>query len=139
MQIKTVENLVSTYWKTFECEICKTPYPYLFKVKDKIYKLVDITIPSQADHIMVMESLPLEKNTTRTIHVMGFNEQKTQFTMGRGHESEVRINDISVSRCHAMIKYRPEGIFIEDNKSKFGTLVLLKENHLLELEKTSAV
>jgi pSer/pThr/pTyr-binding forkhead associated (FHA) protein len=25
--------------------------------------------------------------------------------MGRGHESEVRVNDISVSRCHAILKY----------------------------------
>ena len=139
MQTKTVENLVSTYWKTFECEICKTAYPYLFKVKNTIYKLVDITLPTLADHFMVMESLPLEKNTSRTIHVLGFNAEKTQFTMGRGHESEVRINDISVSRCHAMIKYKPEGIFIEDNKSKFGTLVLLKDRHSLELDKTSAV
>jgi pSer/pThr/pTyr-binding forkhead associated (FHA) protein len=73
-----------------------------------------------------MESLPLEKNSSRTIHVLGFSEAKKTFQMGRGHESEVRVNDISVSRCHAIIKYQPEGIFIEDNKSKFGTLVLLK-------------
>lgn len=139
MQTKTCENLVSTYWKTFECEICKTAYPYLFKVKELIYKLVDVKVPDLADHFMVMESLPLEKNTSRTIHVLGFNHQKTQFSMGRGHESEVRINDISVSRCHAIIKCKPEGIFLEDNKSKFGTLVLIRDKHQLEMEKTSAV
>ena len=44
--------------------------------------------------------------------------------MGRGHDSEVRVNDISVSRCHAIINYRPDGIYIADNRSKFGTLVL---------------
>ena len=49
--------------------------------------------------------------------------------MGRGHESEVRVNDISVSRCHAIIKYQSDGIYIEDNRSKFGTLVLLKEQY----------
>ena len=59
--------------------------------------------------------------------------------MGRGHESEVRVNDISVSRCHAIIKYKPDGIFIEDNKSKFGTLVLLKGSYQMQLEYTSAV
>jgi pSer/pThr/pTyr-binding forkhead associated (FHA) protein len=52
-----------------------------------------------------MESLPLEKNTSRTIHVLGFSNEKDRFNMGRGHESEVRVNDISVSRCHAIIKY----------------------------------
>jgi hypothetical protein len=77
MQNKISENLVSIFWKTFECEICKTAYPYLFKVSDKIYKLVDIKLPQQSDHFMVMESLPLEKNTSRTIHVLGFNKEKT--------------------------------------------------------------
>lgn len=39
---KESDHLVSMYWKTFECEICKTAYPYLFKVDKTIYKLVDI-------------------------------------------------------------------------------------------------
>lgn len=126
------------YWKTFECEICKQAYPYLFKVGPKIYKLVDIE-PPKSGHYLVMESLPLEKNTSRTIHVLGFSNEKMTFNMGRGHESEVRVNDISVSRCHAIIKYQPDGMYIEDNRSKFGTLVLLKEEFPLELEYTSAV
>lgn len=42
MQKKETDNLVSMYWKTFECEICKFAYPYLFKVDQKVYKLVDI-------------------------------------------------------------------------------------------------
>ena len=88
---------------------------------------------------MVMESLPLEKNTSRTIHVLNFTAEKPHFNMGRGHESEVRVNDISVSRCHAIIKYKPDGVYIEDNRSKFGTLVLLKESYDINLEHTSAV
>lgn len=58
--------------------------------------------------------------------------------MGRGHDSEVRVNDISVSRTHAIIKYQPDGIYIEDNKSKFGTLVLLKDTFPMEKEHTQA-
>lgn len=42
MQKKESDHLVSMYWKTFECEICKFAYPYLFKVQNKVYKLVDI-------------------------------------------------------------------------------------------------
>ena len=55
------------------------------------------------------------------------------FNIGRGHEAEVRVNDISVSRCHAMIKYVPElGFYIEDNLSKFGTIVSLKEPYRIK-------
>ena len=93
---------MSMYWKTFECEICKHAYPYLFKVDSKVYKLVDIPKPASG-HFMVIESLPLEKNTSRTIHVLNFSNEKKTFNMGRGHESEVRVNDISVSRTHAII------------------------------------
>ena len=47
--------------------------------------------------------------------------------MGRGHESDLRINDISVSRLHAMVKYKDGKFLLEDNLSKFGTLVLIKK------------
>jgi pSer/pThr/pTyr-binding forkhead associated (FHA) protein len=43
--------------------------------------------------------------------------------LGRGHECEIRISDISVSRNHASIKLNGDGFYIYDNKSKFGTLV----------------
>lgn len=43
--------------------------------------------------------------------------------LGRGHECEIRITDISVSRNHAVIKENPNGFYIFDNKSKFGTLI----------------
>lgn len=74
----------------------------------------------------MLESLPLERNSSRTIHILGFSETEKSYKMGRGHESEVRVNDISVSRTHAIINYTPGGIFIKDNCSKFGTLVLCK-------------
>ena len=52
----------------------------------------------------------------------------TEFNIGRGHEAEVRINDISVSRLHAVVRFKPQlGFFIEDLKSKFGTIALAKE------------
>ena len=49
------------------------------------------------------------------------------FKLGRGHESDLRINDISVSRCHAKIKLEKGKFMLEDNTSKFGTLVLVKQ------------
>lgn len=59
--------------------------------------------------------------------------------MGRGHESEVRINDISVSRVHAILKCKEDGFYLEDNTSKFGTIVLLREKYFLNVEHTLAV
>jgi pSer/pThr/pTyr-binding forkhead associated (FHA) protein len=70
------------------------------------------------------------------LHVINFNNAE-KIKLGRGHDTDVRIHDISVSRLHAFIAKDPETgrLFIEDNGSKFGTLVqiqaplILKENH----------
>lgn len=39
------ESCVSYTWKQFECEICKTPYPYVFRTQGKKYRLVDVALP----------------------------------------------------------------------------------------------
>ena len=75
----------------------------------------------------MLESLPLDKNTSRMIHVITFTEGRTEFKIGRGHESEVRVNDISVSRCHAVVRKCADGFYINDNNSKFGTIILVRE------------
>ena len=41
MAKKEESNLVSYMWKQFECEICKKPYPYVFKSNGNRYRLVD--------------------------------------------------------------------------------------------------
>jgi len=123
-------NVRSFYWKRFECEICKTMYPYTFKIGQIIYKIIDLSneITSQTkSNYILLESMPLDKNTSRNIHLLTVTDQHSEFKLGRGHESQVRINDISVSRCHAIIKCKPDGFYIEDNTSKFGTIILLKD------------
>jgi len=60
------------------------------------------------------------------IHLIRPGDKKDSFKLGRGHESDLRINDISVSRCHAIIKLKDGRFTLEDNTSKFGTLVLVK-------------
>jgi len=70
----------------------------------KTYNLVDYERPD--GDFLVLESLNQEKNTSRIIHIIRPNDKKDSFKLGRGHESDLRINDISVSRCHAIIKFK---------------------------------
>ena len=52
----------------------------------------------------------------------------------------MRVNDISVSRCHVVVKYSEEGYFtLEDKKSKFGTLVLIKDFLKIEVNSQKSV
>ena len=53
------------------------------------------------------------------------NEDKSVFRIGRSHEVDIRISDISVSRLHASLKFTDNSYYIEDNDSKFGTLAMI--------------
>lgn len=79
------------------------------------YKFDLVQYEKPAGDYMVLESLNQEKNTSRIIHVIRPSSTKTVFKLGRGHESDLRINDISVSRCHAKIKLENGKFMLEDN------------------------
>lgn len=117
---KTTDTSITYQWKCLECEICKTELPLTLRDRGMHFSLFDVDRP-QSPHL-VLESFPSERSATKSMHVI-FIETKSEVKLGRGHESDVRINDISVSRLHAIIKYE-DGLFrLEDNNSKFGTLV----------------
>ena len=93
---------------------------------------------------MWLESLTFEKNSSRIVHVIKPKlGGQTEFKIGRGHESDLRVSDISVSRCHAIIKYdanNSQRFYLEDNLSKFGTLVLANNGLVeLDLDQTKAI
>lgn len=75
------------------------------------------------------------------VHLVMPDENMSTFKLGRGHESDVRVSDISVSRCHAILKYDSNdcNYYLEDNLSKFGTLVLAKQAIELDVDCTKAV
>ena len=60
-------------------------------------------INNHNNNYILLESMPLDKNNSRNVHLLTVTPQQSEFKLGRGHESQVRINDISVSRCHAII------------------------------------
>lgn len=57
--------------------------------------------------------------------------------LGRGHQCDLRISDISISRVHALLKYKDGKFLIFDNESKFGTLILLNKNYDIQNDKAA--
>ena len=101
--------------------------------KGKRWNLVDLKRPEDTTTpYIILESLNSEKNSSRTIHTVTINSDKRSFQLGRGHESDLRINDISVSRRHASIEYRDDGWYVVDFQSKFGTLALLSDKVVIK-------
>ena len=129
LKTKQSENRTFTswtiYWRTFGCEICHQIYPYVFKANGRKYSLIDIQKPN-SDYIM-LESLTLEKSTSRIIQILKPHMRVHTFKLGRGLDQDLRVNDISVSRYHAQIRFLYDRFILLDNLSKFGTLVMVKK------------
>ena len=74
---------------------------------------------------MTLESLTLDKQRNKFIYVISLNTNR-KLKVGRGHEANILLSDISVSRVHCHMIVDNKKVFLEDNKSKFGTLILVQ-------------
>ena len=93
-----------------------------------MYHLMNYFVPDGQNYIIIESLNSIKENLyPLSIHVLMFIENEGNFVLGRGHESDVRISDISVSRSHARICMKGQGFWLEDTGSKFGTLVLAKD------------
>lgn len=92
-----------------------------------------LKISRPLESYLMLESLTniRENNNVKNIHIVKLEEGR-EYSVGRAHDCDIRINDISVSRQHAKIVFSEGKLFIKDEESKFGTLVLLSENTKLK-------
>lgn len=77
---------------------------------------------------MLLEALNSDeilKKNTKIVHIIDFKKLK-ELNVGRGHDNNVRITDISISRLHCKLYCQKGQIYIDDQGSKFGTLVAVK-------------
>jgi len=121
--VQTSDVSETYHWKSLECDICKTELPLTLKYKGSKLDLFDFAKP-QAPYL-ILEAAATERH--KAVHVIHLTAGRPSVKLGRGHDSDVRINDISVSRCHAVVSLKSGKFVLEDNTSKFGTLVQVKE------------
>jgi hypothetical protein len=57
------------------------------------------------------------------VHVINPTLQ-SEFKIGRSSEADLKVEDVSVSRVHCLLKINEKGFYLVDNLSKFGTLIL---------------
>jgi hypothetical protein len=115
---RNTENCVSFSWKSIDCEICKSIIPFSLDNKDS--EVLKIERPKSP--FLVLEGVGNDKNSNKGVHIIGVTGSNV-VTLGRGHDADVRISDISVSRLHASIRFVDGCFVVEDKNSKFGTLL----------------
>ena len=102
-------------------------------------KVLDYQVPQEGPYI-VLEGQFKQNKASKIIHVLNLGKQNN-IKIGRGNKGNfvnnflstigIRISDISVSRVHATLKVIDKKFYIEDNNSKFGTLVGFREPILI--------
>jgi pSer/pThr/pTyr-binding forkhead associated (FHA) protein len=93
-----------------------------------------VDIPKPEKPYIVLEIMKKKSKEEGKIFKFITFKNKAQINIGRKKDVDVRISeDISVSRIHAILRYKHENreFTLEDNHSKFGTLVLAKSGLLL--------
>ncbi|KAF4667461.1 hypothetical protein FOL46_002519 [Perkinsus olseni] len=133
-------------FRQLACELCRTNYPLYVKLHDGHVELL-VPMPETRAPYMVLENMmrvdPIGGGQTEgtdsqsSVHARGVYvislAGKKMLRLGRGHESDVRIADVSISRWHATVSFTEDGRFVlEDHNSKFGTLVALRRPRVIE-------
>ncbi len=125
--IKNIPHMISYSFKQLHCELCLSPVPIKFKVKNDIFNLIDMEKP---DCTYIIIEQQAKEDQEKTLYLIIFKD-RTILRMGRSNDCDVKLNDISVSRHHCNLALKNGVIYLEDNRSKFGTLVYL--DHLFKL------
>jgi hypothetical protein len=114
------ERGMTVYLKDVSCELCNSPLPSTLQHKGQNINLVSLNYPNKS-FIMFEEYRP-ERMQKNGLHMVYLDEGQNG-SLGRGHDCDIKISDISVSRKHCRVKLLGNEFFLEDSKSKFGTLV----------------
>uniref|UniRef100_A0A7S3KAU9 FHA domain-containing protein n=1 Tax=Euplotes crassus TaxID=5936 RepID=A0A7S3KAU9_EUPCR len=72
-----------------------------------------------------------DKATSKSVYILRIPLIRN-YRVGRSHDVEFHIEDISVSRFHGEIQVTKDKVFMQDYKSKYGTQILIKREQVLD-------
>lgn len=123
MKVEDNECCSVFVFKEVECEICKTKLPDLINHNGKLHSLLDFS--DEFKSYLVIETLTLDDEDNKFLYVISLDKNRN-IKVGRGLLSEILLSDVSVSRIHCMLCIEGKNIYLRDNNSKFGTLILVQ-------------
>ena len=121
-------EVISYNRKDISCELCKEKLPDYIKYNDRFYNIS--FYKPKFNEFIVLESMRADKHRAKFIHIISF-DTKENINIGRANECELSIAELSVSRYHCILHKDGGEVFIEDNSSKFGTLILVQNTDLV--------
>ena len=116
------------------CELCKSKFPDYINYKGKLLNLTFYR--TKFEKFLIFESFQVDNNDKKFIHILSF-DKTNKLTIGRANECDISFPEITVSRHHCFIHYNEKNnnLYLEDNCSRFGSLILIQNPILLMLDK----
>ncbi|OMJ85858.1 hypothetical protein SteCoe_12773 [Stentor coeruleus] len=131
MTVKNNEKCITYTWKSMSCSLCGEPFSNALRANGILYHILSVQRPEIPYFIIEASSI---HGNNRGMQIVSLKNSESVM-LGRGHDSDMRISDISVSRIHARIKFHQGQFLLEDHNSKFGTLVQVNEIELVPDER----
>ncbi|CAD8074550.1 unnamed protein product [Paramecium sonneborni] len=134
IKVKNQQSSIQYIWKKMECEICKMPLKSTYTYQRQIFCIMQIQKPIVP--YMIWKITSDDKSKEGIIQVMELQD-KAEIKIGRVPDCDIKLKDISVSRNHALIKVIKQEdnqfkLILQDNNSKFGTLLYAQSDKLLK-------
>ena len=127
-----------------QCELCKETFPHFVKHNNKLFNLTEYeqnydsdlkgndnevnknedNFDDSLDDYIVMDRISGDKSSSFR-YIVKFC--KNILKIGRGLEMNLILDDLSISRKQCQLEINENGdVYLQDNNSKFGTLVLVQ-------------
>lgn len=108
------------------CEVCKTELPVAVSVNAGLEtEQVSLlpALPSIAPPFIVL-SMPRSKaKPFGERYIFAPSQNDTELKIGRSHDAQLRVKDVSVSRIHATVTLTNGAFVLKDNGAKFQTAI----------------
>jgi pSer/pThr/pTyr-binding forkhead associated (FHA) protein len=70
-----------------------------------------IELPKDKSGCIIMETMPDPRTGFKSVHAIPIS-QNGKVYIGRGHDNDIRVTDISVSRSHAVIQIKNGSVYL---------------------------
>ena len=114
------------------CELCKAKFPDYVNYNNKFYNIT-IYKTKFEKYLIFRSSHYNNKKNYKFIHIVSF-DNTDKIVIGRSNECDISFPESSISRYHCFMycDKEKEHLYLDDNCSRFGSLVLI-QNQFLEI------
>ena len=123
-------NYLLTFPKAlFNCELCKSQIPLNFSYNNNVYSILSNNNNLCFKNFVIIETL--NYNGEKNINLISLDD-RNKITIGRSKKCDFYFQEKTVSRNHCIINinHSDKKLFLQDENSTYGTLVLIRNNQI---------